>query len=528
MTLPVTVAIPVHRTNRNEAWLREAVKSFPAGVRVLVMENDGPDEVAASMNAAIEQTETEFFFPFGADDVATNGMLETLCAYGWSADVVYPQMLLTDEELAPYAIFPADVFCEHRLTHMNFVSGCSLVRTSKLREVGGYRSEVRLEDWDLWVRLHRAGARFKPCPEATMMYRQVHNSRNKDPDPAGALVRARAEIVGDPPAEPLASFYYQATPVTAYLRCAKPAKYLPGRALNHLHYVNPPDERPVEFPDHAGAAVLQFAGDSTWAILTHHLQEQGVRVLVETDDNYLVDAPRMRKRAKWGRGIGEEMHTIEGHRSIVKWADGVIVTTEQLAKAYRKFNPNVYVCPNQLEPADWPAYEKPDDGKFRIGWFASISHDTDVPLVRRAFEWASRQKDVEVVMMGLNPGFAFPYRQLPWSNDLHMYWKAMMWLDVSCAPVIPTPWSVCRSDIKAVESAMAGALPLVSDEAPYEWWHGRPALTAKTAKDFYHHVKWCVRHRDEVRQMAAEARELVLAERTYEANVECWRAAVSG
>ncbi len=199
---------------------------------------------------------------------------------------------------------------------------------------------------------------------------------------------------------------------------------------------------------------------------------------------------------------------------------------------YRPLNPNVYVAPNQVDPADWPEPEKPDDGVFRIGWFASASHRDDERLIVRAMEWASKQPDVEIVLIGLGvtggrPWYKFPFKHRVWSNDLSVYKKFLTELDVGLAPVVPTPWAVCRSDLKALEYAMAGALPIVSDVPPYEGCEIPGIIHCPDAKAFLRAVQWAVANKDEVRQLAREARDYVSAERSVEANIDRWREAIA-
>jgi hypothetical protein len=132
-----TVLIPFLRGGR-EDWLREAINSFPQGTPYLVCENDG--ELATAINEGLARVETEFVLPFGADDVARNGLIENLESLAWNVDVVYPSMVLVDEELKPLGWHAADPFCGNRLLTWNYVTGASLIRTSKLREVGGCMS----------------------------------------------------------------------------------------------------------------------------------------------------------------------------------------------------------------------------------------------------------------------------------------------------------------------------------------------------------------------------------------------------
>jgi hypothetical protein len=324
-----------------------------------------------------------------------------------------------------------------------------------------------------------------------------------------------------------ATFYCQATPVTTYLRCSLPARYLPGKVLRECVYAQ--DDEDYWFPLHEGAAVFQFAGDAFWAAMVHGLQDKGHRVLMEADDNYFQVAPQM-KRTGWDKTIkgATKGHSLEGHAKILEWVDGCIVTTEHLAKQYRKRNPNVFVCPNTVDPIDWPQRAKIDDGILRIGWFASNSHVDDGNLVRRALEWASRQPNVEVLSMGFHPDWRFPHRHIEW-QDLQAYRQALFALDIGVAPIVGTPWALCRSDLKALEYTMGGAALVLSDVAPYSLFtHDENCLKAKTPADFLRCIQYLVQSRDVIKQLAAAGRDYVLTKRTTEAQIHLWREAIEG
>jgi glycosyltransferase involved in cell wall biosynthesis len=357
-------------------------------------------------------------------------------------------------------------------------------------------------------------------------YQRLLDEMHEDWNP-WVMERLWPALFDEPRADIRATFYCQATPVTTYLRCELPARYLPGKVSRECVPVVSKDD--YWFPHHQGAAVFQFAGDKGRALVVHGLQAKGVRVLMESDDNYFTVGPHM-ERTGWARHRGTSSpHSFEGHASILKWVDGCIVTTEHLAKQYRKHVKDVWVCPNTVDPIDWPKLRKPDDGVFRIGWFASDSHKGDGKLVRRAMEWAAAQPDVEVITMGYHPNdWRFPHKHFEWS-ELPMYRQLLGLLDVAVAPVVGTPWALCRSDLKALEAAMAGAVPVVSDQAPYApWVDGENCLKAKDPAGFLSHIKHLVRNRDEAGQLAQAAREYVLKERTTKAQIHLWEAAIDG
>lgn len=550
-TRDVTVIVPFKRGG-NTDWLGTALSGLK-GVRRIIAENDG--ELAEALNAALAAATTEFVFRLDADDKIESTDLEILVAAGWDADVVYPSLVFCLEDLTPFETRKAGPFCPNRLTVENYISGCSLFRPEKALEVGGYRDLDICEDWDLWVRMAQAGHRFKGCPEALYRYRRHGVSRNTRPvDQIEAVkTRIRDEVIGTPP-ELKASFYYQAAYATTYWRCLLPARFLPGQAVDHAAgvAVERDGETWLDFREHRGAAVFQFPGDGARAVMMAEMQQQGIPVFVESDDNYFDLSPL--GNPGWVKNVkpsAKEMqdpnnrggaHSLEAHRKIVPWADGVIVTTEQLAKRYRRYNANVWVCPNQIDPQDWPEPKsdgflplsqgrvlRDDDGVFRVGWFASPSHRDDAKLIRRALTWAGAQDDVQVLVMGMIPDWIHEVKNVvvvPWSNDPGVYRKVIGWLDVGLCPVVETPWSVCRSDLKALELGMAGAVPVMSDVAPYRGYEG-PGFKVREPREFLSRVRWLVQNRDDARRLAADARAHVLKERTMETNIWRWHEALA-
>lgn len=330
-----------------------------------------------------------------------------------------------------------------------------------------------------------------------------------------------------------ATFYHQATPATTYWRCELPARYLPGRvhAANELEVqIADDEEKTISFPDLEGhGAVVQFPGDHGTALCLVAIRSAGKKFFVEVDDNYLDHTdPLWHQRAGWGRQIGDRPHTREGHRWIVENADGVFVTTPALRERYLEFNDNVVIARNSIDPDDWPAFLKPRDDVFRIGWYASQSHDRDESEVRKALAWASRQPNVEVITIGLNPGWAFTRLWVPWRTDFSELRQELYKLDVGIAPLVGTPMTRYRSDLKALEYSMAGAMPMLQGGLPvYEAWREQPfARMCWTPQDWVEAIRWAVKNQDEARQLGAQAREFVLRERTFATEINVWKEAL--
>lgn len=333
---------------------------------------------------------------------------------------------------------------------------------------------------------------------------------------------------------PLATWWVQATVGVNYYRAYLPARHLPGQCLS----VQPEDItwHPTipgshVFPRQVGPAIWLFAGVTARALMMAEMHLQGYRVLMEVDDNYATSHPPLQQISTWGTTMkrrGPTGYSYEEHRKIVSsdFCHGVIVSTPALEDVYGRFNENVYVCPNSVDPDDWdPNPPHQEDGILRIGWAGSPGHMYDLNDIQRALDWAYRQPDVEIVVAGgIHPGV--PHYQIPWTDSLAEYRRNVTAIDVMLCPIRSNSWSDCKSDVKAMEAALAGACSVMSDVPPYSPWKGKPGYFAQTPKDFLRVVKHLVANREEVRETARLAREYVLAERDIRDSVHLWREAL--
>lgn len=144
-----------------------------AGLQHLVrldVERRGP---AAIRNELAAQVDTEWLLCLDDDDLLLSHYLEVVAPELETADVVYTSWYLTGApDPQPYDVFDADV-----LRVQNFIPVTACIRTSLFRQVGGFRTDVPIEDHDLWLRLLDAGARFTYVPVVCWRYRRQPGSR---------------------------------------------------------------------------------------------------------------------------------------------------------------------------------------------------------------------------------------------------------------------------------------------------------------------------------------------------------------
>lgn len=319
-----------------------------------------------------------------------------------------------------------------------------------------------------------------------------------------------------------------------YVRCELPARYLPGKVFAGdlpLDLIQPGEtEGSFVFPRNEGAAIWSYPGKSAREVVMNGMMWEGIPTLVEVDDNYLTLPPALPGyQGQWVKDHDRQAikPSVESHVECANLADWVICSTAKLAEEYRSLHDRVSVCRNSVDPIDWPDLEERDQ-PFTIGFAGSISHLHDLRLVTRALSWASEQDGVRVVQMGTPREWPFECEHLPWTDDLGAYRASLGVLDVGLCPLHRGRWQDCKSDLKALEYAMAGALPIVSRVEPYrDWWETPlPCLVAQSPSEWLKQVKWCVHNQDEVRALRAEALAYVLSQRTAERVVGDWREAI--
>lgn len=154
---------------------------------------------------------------------------------------------------------------------------------------------------------------------------------------------------------------------------------------------------------------------------------------------------------------------------VVRTAHMVTVSTEPLAEAMSRFNPNVVVLPNHIDDRMFDI-QRPRRDRLTVGWAGGDSHKRDWQMVApRIRRFLDRNPDVDFHAIGQNylPENKIQGRWTSWSADLFDYYRTIDF-DIGIAPLISSRFNRSKSAIKALEYAALGIPVIASDEPPYQ------------------------------------------------------------
>lgn len=132
--------------------------------------------LADARNEAAFQANSEWLCFLDADDALAPDYVEQMLAH--HGDIRRPATLgvYPNGETDDYPV----MIPKKDIKHSNYIVIGALVRKEMFDAVGGFRDLEALEDWDLWIRCIRSGAKVVDVP--TAVYRVTINtdSRNKN------------------------------------------------------------------------------------------------------------------------------------------------------------------------------------------------------------------------------------------------------------------------------------------------------------------------------------------------------------
>jgi len=218
----------------------------------------------------------------------------------------------------------------------------------------------------------------------------------------------------------------------------------------------------------ADVVVFQRPSSKPSIELAKLLKKNGKKVIFDNDDTYEgIPLERLDNQKQIDVAEMLRKNLIE----FMKIADGCTASTEVLATEYRKYNPNVAVLKNCIDPMDDIGNKENKTGKFRVGFIGSVTSNDDYIHIKDQIKRLDERGDVTIVIMGvkLPDGEIMPSMQpdadfwgslknVEWHKVVHvteyMGFLSDLALDVAIIPRKDHYFNKCKSNLKFLEMSL--------------------------------------------------------------------------
>jgi glycosyltransferase involved in cell wall biosynthesis len=261
---------------------------------------------------------------------------------------------------------------------------------------------------------------------------------------------------------PLDVYAFEDGAACGYYRVRLPFEWLDRMG----HTMTTTDMTQPEHPSMQGARIVmgQRIGGQDFDTIWYNLRQAGVKLVWETDDDLWSMDESNPARLQITDMTRYWMESALTHAHLVT------TTVPHLADVMRKFNPNVTVIPNAVDPALLTTERKRAD-KLTIGWAGGSSHHDDFrSIIGPIREVTDLRGDLDFHSIGVDYGKDFGLnrnRFTPWKASMLDYYSGVDF-DIGLAPLLDTEFTRSKSPIKAIEYNALGIPVIASNVGPYK------------------------------------------------------------
>jgi len=252
---------------------------------------------------------------------------------------------------------------------------------------------------------------------------------------------------------------------------------------------------PDEYYDFPDTVVFSRTYPRDPIMAMREYKKRGKRVIYELDDDLWTVNPD-------NPSVSLSTEKNFQYETLMKEVDAVTTTTEFLANKLRKFNKNVFVCPNAI---DYDIYKKREgrNEKLVVGYTGAASHWNDLQIITDVIMDLQKKYDFDFTLEGMcgspieNEIYSFqqikilglaPERKAYYDSAL-TWWEKMRHvkfthipfhypqlfpeilrrcnIDIGLAPIHDNEFNHSKSCVKFYEYAALGTATLASDVIPY-------------------------------------------------------------
>ena len=211
-------------------------------------------------------------------------------------------------------------------------------------------------------------------------------------------------------------------------------------------------------------------------------------------------------------------------KRLAHYCDALQFSSPELKRKYGYLNRKSSVFPNQMLLAGLPARTQKSGERIVVGWGGSIGHLDDMARIsERLIHWIMSRDNVHLYLMCADPIWEL-FEVLPEdrkrrfaTGSLDDYYSFVSHLDIGLAPLEDTAFNRSRSDVKFLEYAACGAVPVVQATGPYllSVKQGRTGFLFNTTDELISTLEHLASDASSRIAVSASARQYVLQERNY-------------
>jgi glycosyltransferase involved in cell wall biosynthesis len=305
-----------------------------------------------------------------------------------------------------------------------------------------------------------------------------------------------------------------------WYRCALPAINLNADWVGvvgeppTLHVVTGLVKGDTVLPNYADydVVIIQQPSGLKWVDQIHALQARGIKVLFECDD-YLHGVA---KQATHDYAKYYNKAQLAKFEMCMRACDGLIASTEYIARRYSKFSKRTFVCKNGIDMARYNL-TIPERSTVNVVWAGATGHvQTLLPWLDELLRIMRAYDNVCFVSIG-QPGLAVPFQQelgesraigVPFTT-LEAYPAAMTLGDIALAPGSTTSWMRGKSELRFFEAASLG-IPLIANSGVYpSIEHDVTGYHANTPSEAATCLRYLIENESERKRLGAAAKKYV-------------------
>jgi hypothetical protein len=268
--------------------------------------------------------------------------------------------------------------------------------------------------------------------------------------------------------------------------------------------------------------IVQQVRGAGWLAAIREWQAAGVTVLYEIDD-WLHGV----RRIEHAHASALDRAAVETYELCMRAADGIICSTDWLARRYRSLNPHTFTCRNGLDLVRYD-FTPPARDHVGIGWAGGTGHkEAAKPWVAEVGRVMREHPDTTFTSVGQQ--FArwlerdFPSRTLaiPFTA-MEVYPAAMTHYDIALAPAGKGDYFKGKSDLRWLEAGVMSQ-PCIADPDVYpDIEHGVTGFHASTPDEMAEILRELVADAGLRERVGAAAHAYVTEHRSAQVAAQSW------